>query len=179
MPLEGVKLWLQRSTVCSRGEIERLALTRVGSDNSRAFRIALSYAADAGSSLPRKLFLKICGDESSGQFGPSEVRYYTHDYADAPDAPLPQCFGAAFEPETQRYHVLLEDLSDTHRPCMERGWGGELRGLAGEGHARALATSLAKLRGALGASRLGPRRHPLPFGGRIRHLSGPSSSGSS
>src|SRR5262249_57745687 len=47
-------------------------------------------------------------------FGPSEVTYYTRDYVDVEDALLVRCYDAAYSEAKQRYHLLLDDLSETH-----------------------------------------------------------------
>lgn len=71
----------------------------------------------------RRLWLKLC---LGTEFGPSEVEYYTQDYADLAGAPLVQCFDAAFEAGVG-YHLLLEDLSEgfcdrkEQPPSLEHG----------------------------------------------------------
>ena len=60
-------------------------------------------------------------------FGPSEVAYYTRDYAGVEGAPLVRCYDAAYSEEKLRYHLLLDDLSGTHveaakkMPTLEYG----------------------------------------------------------
>ena len=61
------------------------------------------------------LRLKICLGET---FGRSEVDYYMKDYVGMPNAPLVRCYDAQFEPGVG-YHVLLEDLSETHHNRRE------------------------------------------------------------
>ncbi len=56
------------------------------------------------------LRLKICLGDT---FGRSEVDYYTRDYLGLADAPLVRCFDARYAPGIG-YHLLLEDLADTH-----------------------------------------------------------------
>jgi len=53
-------------------------------------------------------------------FGPSEVTYYTQDYLDLEDAPLIRCYNAVFSQEQQRYHLLLDDISETHVKSTEK-----------------------------------------------------------
>ncbi len=76
-------------------------------DWSDQFRLGVRTAD--GSELA--LRLKLCLGRG---FGPSEVHYYRRDYVDLPDAPLVRCHDAAFEPGVG-YHVLLDDLTNTHR----------------------------------------------------------------
>ena len=59
----------------------------------------------------RALRLKICLGQT---FGRSEVDYYTRDYVGLRDAPLVPCLDAQFDPAVG-YHILLDDLSKTHR----------------------------------------------------------------
>jgi aminoglycoside/choline kinase family phosphotransferase len=62
-----------------------------------------------------------------GSFSPSEVYYYTRDYIGVEGTPLVHCYDAVFSGELQRYHVLLDDLSETHveaekkTPTLEYG----------------------------------------------------------
>jgi Phosphotransferase enzyme family len=66
-----------------------------------------AYFADGSTQALR---LKICLGET---FGRSEVDYYTRDYVALADAPLVRCYDAQFAPGVG-YHLLLEDLSETH-----------------------------------------------------------------
>jgi hypothetical protein len=60
-------------------------------------------------------------------FGPSEVAYYAHDYVGVEGVPLLRCYSAAYSEEKRRYHLLLDDVSDTHveaatkAPTLEYG----------------------------------------------------------
>ncbi|MBV8503727.1 MAG: DUF1679 domain-containing protein [Paucibacter sp.] len=78
---------------------------------SRITHLRVDYRVPTG--LPCRLLLKICAHEA-GTFGRSEVDYYLRDYDGVTDAPLPRCFDAAYADEPRRYHLLLEDLSDSH-----------------------------------------------------------------
>ena len=84
---------------------------------SRLTRISVHYRSGTpgvGTTAPSALLLKRCGAES-GEFSRSEVDYYRRDYLGAAAAPLPRCFDAAFAEHPRRYHLLLEDLSASHR----------------------------------------------------------------
>lgn len=64
----------------------------------------------------KHLFLKMC----QGQFGnASEVNYYARDYLNLPDAPIPTCYDAAYSSKQRAYHLLMDDLSDTHHNNFE------------------------------------------------------------
>ena len=71
-------------------------------------QVPLSVSFDDGGS--QALRLKICLGET---FGRSELDYYTKDYVGLANAPLVRCYDAQFE-QAVGYHVLLEDLSETH-----------------------------------------------------------------
>jgi hypothetical protein len=49
----------------------------------------------------------------------SEVTYYTRDYIDLPDALLVRCYDGAYDPEQHRYHLLLDDMSATHKAAYD------------------------------------------------------------
>lgn len=115
-PVDGELLNLSYLATCLRragrltddGELAGFELERLGSDNSKLYRIKLIAAAPDGR-LPASLLLKTC----AGTFGRSEVDYYTKDYADSDSPPMPRCYDAAFDGNA--YHLLLDDLTATHR----------------------------------------------------------------
>ncbi len=79
------------------------------------------YVDGSQGALPQRLFLKIVNaDLEDESFGPSEVTYYTRDYAGVEDAPLIRCYDAAYSEEKRRYHLLLEDLSETHAEAASK-----------------------------------------------------------
>ncbi|MFC0211893.1 phosphotransferase family protein [Paenibacillus chartarius] len=104
-------------------------LEKLGADNSSAFRVRLTYEGSGGGA-PDSLFLKLCG---GGTFGRSEVDYYTKDYAGKRGVPIPNCYDACYEHPS--YHLLLEDLTNTHR----NNWDVEPTLAYGKAVARALA----------------------------------------
>lgn len=71
----------------------------------------LTIEAHLSDGTTRALRLKVCAGQT---FGRSEVDYYTRDYVGLRDAPLVRCFDAQFDPAVG-YHILLDDLSATHR----------------------------------------------------------------
>jgi len=85
--------------------------------------LRLRYEEGARGKLPRRVFLKMVdtGASSSDEsFGESEVIYYTRDYIDVEDVPLIRCYDAAYSSEQHRYHLLLDDLSETHIEAAEK-----------------------------------------------------------
>ncbi|MCB0034329.1 MAG: phosphotransferase [Anaerolineales bacterium] len=81
--------------------------------------LKIQYSDDALGERPLTLFLKLVDtDTGDGEyFDDSEVTYYTRDYVGVENAPLIRCYEGAYAAEQMRYHLLLEDLSDTHEEC--------------------------------------------------------------
>lgn len=105
---------LQRAGVAPAGAVQSVAVETDGARSwSRIVRVRVDYHEGLAGRLPERLLVKLCGAEG-GVFGRSEVDYYRRDYVGAADAPLPRCFDAAFDDATRHYHLLLEDLSDSH-----------------------------------------------------------------
>ncbi|GAB5389765.1 MAG: hypothetical protein Alpg2KO_27330 [Alphaproteobacteria bacterium] len=75
-------------------------------------RIMLDWSDQQARGLPDSLFFKLCRSDSFD--GQSEIDFYTRDYADLPDAPLPICH-AHGHLQDGGYWLLLQDLSATHR----------------------------------------------------------------
>jgi len=83
--------------------------------------LRLSYSADALGEKPTKLFFKLC-NPGIGTFGDSEMVYYSIVAAEISDAPIPRCYHSAYNKGNGKYHLLLEDLSDTHAPDIKPTW---------------------------------------------------------
>ncbi len=62
----------------------------------------------------------VNADLDDETFGGSEVTYYTRDYVDVSDAPLLNWYDAEYSEEHKRYHLLLEDVSETHLEAAEK-----------------------------------------------------------
>lgn len=105
------------------GRVAQVEVAAEGSTWGQIVRVRLHYTADARGTLPAALLMKLC----SGTFGRSEVDYLAHDYVDVLDAPLPRCYDAQYDATLPGYHLLMDDLSATHRnswevtPTLERG----------------------------------------------------------
>lgn len=91
-------------------------------------RLKLKYTPDSSGAMPQKLFLKMVNiDQDDEFFGPSEVYYYMRDYMGVWDAPLVSHYDAAYSAEQGRYHILMDDVSETHivaadkTPTLEYG----------------------------------------------------------
>ena len=80
---------------------------------SHIIRLRLTYddALDAPGSIILKAGLPDRGLSHSGH---REVEFYTQVAAVMPAGLVPRCFEAVWEPDTKAWHLLLEDLTDTH-----------------------------------------------------------------
>lgn len=112
---------LRRSGALTRGAVAWFDLGAGQGNWSTSARLALTYTADAQGALPRRLFLKIVdAAQDDESFDDSEVTYYTRDYVDVEKAPLLRCYDAAYSGALKRYHILLEDVSETHIPASAK-----------------------------------------------------------
>jgi thiamine kinase-like enzyme len=83
---------------------------------SRIIRLRLAYDGDA-SGAPGSVIVKTGLPERSGggwNAGRQEVAFYSDVAAVMPPRLVPRCFEAFFDPETTAWHLLLEDLTDSH-----------------------------------------------------------------
>ena len=84
---------------------------------SRIVRLQLGYEG-AAKAAPRSLILKmpLLGDRNDRPFvqGASEVAIYAKVTPTMPAGLVPRCFDSDWQDETREWHLLLEDLTDTH-----------------------------------------------------------------
>src|SRR5262245_31507106 len=83
---------------------------------SHLHRLRLEYEGDAASA-PRHLYLKTGLPGSAGaamDSGRREVAFYTTVAPATPAGLLPRCFDAQAAPDGATWHLLLDDLTDTH-----------------------------------------------------------------
>jgi hypothetical protein len=84
---------------------------------SRIVRLRVSYDGDAAEA-PRSLVFKTGLPErmnATWSGGRQEVSFYRQIAAVTPTRPTPRCFEAGWDAETNAWHLLLEDLTDTHQ----------------------------------------------------------------
>ena len=106
---------LVRSGALTHGEVRSFEFGTGQGNWSTSASIFVTYADSAKGSLPKRLFLKMVNTDLDDEyFGDSEVTYYTSDYVDVNHAPLIRCYDAAYSKELNRYHILLDDVSETH-----------------------------------------------------------------
>jgi hypothetical protein len=82
---------------------------------SRIRRLRLFYrgASDAPDTVIFKTGLPACADDAM-DVGRREVEFYTQVAAVMPARLVPRCFGAEWRVDTSDWHILLEDLGDSH-----------------------------------------------------------------
>jgi thiamine kinase-like enzyme len=83
--------------------------------------LRVEYSADAPAEAPTRLFLKATRgglDPDLRSVGEREVAFYRHAAPLMPRGPLSRCYDAEFIDGT--FHLLLEDLSETH--AIITGW---------------------------------------------------------
>ena len=83
---------------------------------SRVMRLRLGYEGDAPDA-PTTLFLKTGLPERSDPdwiSGRQEVAFYATVAPEVADGVLPRCWEAYWDPPTNGWHLLLEDLRDSH-----------------------------------------------------------------
>jgi thiamine kinase-like enzyme len=78
-------------------------------------RLEIQYSFEATPSAPPRLYLKAQDGALHKSAGEREVTFYLSVAAQMPEPPAPLCFDAAYDPESGAYHLLLEDISETHR----------------------------------------------------------------
>lgn len=106
---------LTRSGALAQGAVESYTVETRHRELSANAKMSVRYTPGSQGDLPQRLFLKLVNiDQEDEFFGPSEVNYYTRDYAGLEGAPILRCYDAAFSAEAQRYHILMDDISATH-----------------------------------------------------------------
>lgn len=143
---------LSNSGALKEGAVATFDIATGRGNWSTSARIKVHYQDGSRGTLPQRLFLKMVNADLDDEFfGASEVMYYTRDYVGIVGAPLLRCYDAAYSEEQRRYHLLLDDVAETHveaakkRPTLEYGlalaeglavlhahwWGTERLALAG------------------------------------------------
>lgn len=83
--------------------------------------LKLHYSEGSLGDFPRRLFLKLVNTDLDGEsFGPSEVSYYTRDYVNLDKAPLVRCYSGVYSEQRGRYHLLLDDHTQTHITAAQK-----------------------------------------------------------
>src|SRR5262245_41325509 len=82
---------------------------------SNIIRLRLTYDG-AASNAPNSIILKTALPERIGGLWDAgqEVAFYTEVAAVMSTRLVPRCFEAVWDPDTKAWHLLLEDLTDSH-----------------------------------------------------------------
>jgi hypothetical protein len=114
---------LRRGGVLDTARVDKVAIASSRTTIlSRIAWLSLSYDGPA-TGAPRSLVLKTGLPERVGPDrlgGRQEVAFYTDLAAMKPTALVPCCFDAQWDAETGSWHLLLEDLAETH--FVSDGW---------------------------------------------------------
>ena len=143
------------------GSVTAFTLRRDERRLSKVGYLELVYSPDAKGACPANLFLKICATDLNGDFlGPSEVNYYARDYVGVEGLPILTCYDAVYSAELGAYHILLDDVSATHRESHGR--------MPTLDYGLALAEGLARMHALWwGAARLAAGGEPIPTAAHI------------
>ncbi|MBS7813585.1 protein kinase family protein [Roseococcus pinisoli] len=109
---------LHRSGLPGGGRVREVAVRKsFPTLLSHIFRLRLDHDG-AAAGFPETLILKagLAGRPGGPwKFGSHEVAFYQKVAPATPPGLLPRCYDAASEAETGTWHLLLEDLTDSHR----------------------------------------------------------------
>ena len=75
--------------------------------------LQVRYSADAPSSVPSRFILKISRPLLDSE-SPKEIEFYWSIANIVTNLPIIRCYQAAYSPDRGQFHLLLEDLSETH-----------------------------------------------------------------
>lgn len=104
---------LQRGSVTEIEFVESVDLGGPGFKPGNRFHAR--FTEDAPPQAPRRLYLKTQGPTTFLQAALREIEFYTHVAASMPNPPAVRCFHTARDPSSGAYHLLLEDVTGTHR----------------------------------------------------------------
>jgi hypothetical protein len=98
------------------GEVSGINRECFSTHFSHICRLCLTYSEDAAPALPSRMLLKSALPEIEGSLnmGRVEVSVYTSTARAMVDPPLARCFDAVYSTQSNRSHILIEDLSPTH-----------------------------------------------------------------
>jgi hypothetical protein len=112
---------LNVSGALHQGQVTKVDMLTDARELSTSVRLRITYSEDATGSKPTKLFLKLVAlDMEDEFFGPSEVNYYQRDYVGVRHTPIPRTYDAVYSQQHGSYHILMDDLSDTHETARNR-----------------------------------------------------------
>jgi hypothetical protein len=139
---------LRQSGLLPEGEVVEVKRETTGAFNSHTSRLALRYSPGVSPDVPTRFVLKQNTSEAwSQEAGRLEVKFYRL-VATLPGHPpvIIPCYGAAYDEKTGNSYVLLQDLTETHRPPVTRDQQiGLVEGVPLPEYMEAVITTLAEL----------------------------------
>jgi thiamine kinase-like enzyme len=109
---------LQRKGYLPRGRVERVAIESSRTTLiSTIARLRLEYSPDAEGPRPSRLFFKASRPDHSPELAAAvlkEVAFYDAVAPSMRPGIVPHCYDAARDQATSAFHLLLEDLTETH-----------------------------------------------------------------
>ncbi|MFT4121453.1 phosphotransferase [Bradyrhizobium sp.] len=113
---------LRRGGVLDRGAVREVkVLHQRDTVVSHIIRLGLRYVGESAGA-PQSLILKTANSafaETLADGGRSEVAFYTALAPQMPPGLVPRCFDGFFDEETRTWHLLLEDLTDSHEVATQ------------------------------------------------------------
>jgi Ecdysteroid kinase-like family len=115
---ESLTLALRRSGILGEGRVSAVEAENARSTIlSRIVRVRLAYEGEAAGAPPSIIFKTGLPERLKGGWnaGRQEVEFYAKVAAATPPGILPRCFEAEWDPKTNDWRLLLEDLGDSHK----------------------------------------------------------------
>ena len=85
---------------------------------SLVVRFVLHYSPDAPETAPRRMFMKMSKsgevEDFAAHVGPKEVAFYNGIAGTSIERWVPHCYSAAYSVEADTFHLLLQDLAESH-----------------------------------------------------------------
>jgi len=107
--LQGV---LRANGFLPQGQITSLIKTVAQPFGAATVHIEVGYSHSVPPTLPTRFLLKIDGPDCLA--GNHEVEFYRRYSSVLPNSPTVRCFDAVYDDSRRAYHILLEDLTNTH-----------------------------------------------------------------
>jgi len=103
----------------TRGQVNTIRCSLQRTSIALVAHLELGYSTDAPLFAPSRLVVKMTRPDTlshhESTVGKKEVAFYTKLANGTTALPVPSCYDARYSAEEGRYHLLLEDLSVTHR----------------------------------------------------------------
>ena len=112
MLIEGI---LRNTKSLEQVEVKEIKIMRTSSTiTSNICFIQVNYSNESPKTAPKRFFLKMSKKEYDPEVGRKEVIFYNSIANQIGALPVIPCYDAKFNEKTQRWHILLEDISITH-----------------------------------------------------------------